>query len=71
MFQCYMPIKLERKEVCSQHSNKYSTEGSSNYNYTRREKNKAYRIERKKIKLSLFSGTRTGYIEKKPYNTST
>ena len=71
MFQCYMPIKLGRKEVCSQHSNKYSTEGSINYDYARREKIKAYRIERKKIKLSLFSGTRSVYIEKKNYKTST
>ena len=40
----------------------YSTEGSSNYNYTR-EKNKAYKIERKKLSCHYSQQLRL-YVEK-------
>lgn len=60
-FQCNLPINLERKGSLLS-ALKYSTEGSSNYNYTR-EKNKAYKIERKKLSCHYSQQLRL-YVEK-------
>lgn len=57
-----MPINLERKGSLLS-ALKYSPEGSNNYNHTRREKNKAYKIERKKLSCHYSQQLRL-YVEK-------
>ena len=59
-----MPINLGRKGSLLS-ALKYSTEGSSNYSFTRIEKKIKHIQLKEKIKLSLCSATKTVCIERK------